>query len=47
LAELAAHAQRDWRDNDDAIMVFKSVGFALRDLIAAALVCNAATQSGK
>ena len=38
LAEIAAAPQRAWRNNDDAITVFKSVGFASLDLIAAELV---------
>ncbi|RFO96699.1 ornithine cyclodeaminase family protein [Rhodoferax lacus] len=35
LAELAAQPLRAWRSSDDAITVFKSVGFASLDLIAA------------
>lgn len=35
LADLAAQPQRAWRSGDDAITVFKSVGFASLDLIAA------------
>ncbi len=38
LAELATHPTRSWRKNDQAITVFKSVGFASLDLIAAELV---------
>ena len=38
LAEIAVAPQRAWRNNDDAITVFKSVGFASLDLIAAELV---------
>lgn len=47
LAELAAQPQRAWRASDEAITVFKSVGFASLDLIAAELVFNAARPSGK
>ena len=47
LAELAAQPQRAWRVSDEAITVFKSVGFASLDLIAAELVFNAARASGK
>ena len=47
LAELAAQPQRAWRASDEAITVFKSVGFASLDLIAAELVFNAASPSGK
>ena len=47
LAEIAAAPQHAWRKSDDAITVFKSVGFASLDLIAAELVFNAAKQSGK
>ncbi len=46
LAELAAQ-QQDWRSSDAAITVFKSVGFASLDLIAAEMVFQAAAQSGK
>ena len=38
LAEIAAQPQKAWRSSDDAITVFKSVGFAALDLIAAELV---------
>lgn len=38
LAELAAQPQRAWRSSDDAITIFKSVGFASLDLIAAEMV---------
>jgi ornithine cyclodeaminase len=41
LAEIAAQPQRTWRSDDDAITVFKSVGFASLDLIAAELVFGA------
>jgi ornithine cyclodeaminase len=41
LAEIAAQPQRTWRSGDDAITVFKSVGFASLDLIAAELVFGA------
>jgi ornithine cyclodeaminase len=47
LAEIAAAPQHAWRKSEDAITVFKSVGFASLDLIAAELVFNAAKQSGK
>jgi ornithine cyclodeaminase len=47
LKELAAEPQRAWRQNEAAITVFKSVGFASLDLIAADMVFNAAAQSGK
>jgi ornithine cyclodeaminase len=47
LAELAAQPERAWRQGDAAITVFKSVGFAALDLIAAERVFNAAVQSGK
>jgi ornithine cyclodeaminase len=47
LAEIAAAPQRAWRGREDAITVFKSVGFASLDLIAAEMVFNAAKQSGK
>ncbi|NVO04516.1 MAG: ornithine cyclodeaminase family protein [Rhodoferax sp.] len=46
LAELAAAPERAWRQSDEAITVFKSVGFAALDLIAAEKVF-AAGQSGK
>jgi ornithine cyclodeaminase len=38
LAEIAAQPQKAWRSGDEAITVFKSVGFASLDLIAAELV---------
>ena len=38
LAELASEPSRSWRKNDQAMTVFKSVGFASLDLIAAELV---------
>ena len=38
LAELAAQPQKAWRSSQDAITVFKSVGFASLDLIAAEMV---------
>lgn len=38
LAELTAQSDRSWRHDAQAITVFKSVGFALLDLIAAELV---------
>ena len=38
LAELTAHSDRNWRHDGQAITVFKSVGFALLDLIAAEVV---------
>lgn len=38
LAELAAQPLRPWRQDDQAITVFKSVGFASLDLIAAEVV---------
>ena len=38
LAELTADPQRAWRQSEDAITVFKSVGFASLDLIAAEMV---------
>jgi ornithine cyclodeaminase len=38
LAELAAQPERAWRQHEDAITVFKSVGFAALDLIAAEMV---------
>lgn len=41
LAELAAAPQRAWRQSEDAITVFKSVGFAALDLIAAERVLAA------
>jgi ornithine cyclodeaminase len=41
LAELAAQPQRAWRHSAEAITVFKSVGFAALDLIAAELVFDA------
>ena len=45
LAELAAQPERTWRRDAQAITVFKSVGFASLDLIAAELVYNAAAQA--
>lgn len=42
LAELAASPAHSWRAHDAAITVFKSVGFAALDLIAAELVLQAA-----
>jgi ornithine cyclodeaminase len=47
LAEMAASPQQHWRSSDEAITVFKSVGFASLDLIAAEMVFNAAPPSGK
>ena len=47
LAELAAQPLRAWRASDEAITVFKSVGFASLDLIAAELVFHAPRPSGK
>jgi ornithine cyclodeaminase len=47
LQELAAEPQRAWRQSEEAITVFKSVGFASLDLIAAEMVFNAVAQSGK
>ena len=41
LAELTAQSDRNWRHDGQAITVFKSVGFALLDLIAAELVIKA------
>jgi len=41
LAELAAQPERHWRRDAQDITVFKSVGFASLDLIAAELVYNA------
>ncbi len=41
LAELASSPSRSWRKDDQAITVFKSVGFASLDLIAAELVYQA------
>ena len=38
LAELTAQSDRNWRHDGQAITVFKSVGFALLDLIAAELI---------
>jgi ornithine cyclodeaminase len=38
LAELASNPSGPWRKDDQAITVFKSVGFASLDLIAAELV---------
>lgn len=45
LAELAAQPERQWRRDDEAITVFKSVGFAALDLIAAERVVIAAAQA--
>ncbi len=45
LAELAADPARSWRKNDEAITVFKSVGFASLDLIAAELVYQSKEKS--
>ncbi len=47
LAEIAVSPQRLWRRSDEAITVFKSVGFASLDLIAAEMVFNAPLQPGK
>jgi ornithine cyclodeaminase len=47
LAEIAAQPQKAWRSSDDAITVFKSVGFASLDLIAAEMVFNASVLTGK
>jgi ornithine cyclodeaminase len=41
LAELASDPSKSWRKNDQSITVFKSVGFASLDLIAAELVYQA------
>ncbi len=41
LAELASDPSKSWRKNDQSITVFKSVGFASLDLIAAELVYKA------
>jgi ornithine cyclodeaminase len=38
LGELASDPSRSWRKDDQALTVFKSVGFASLDLIAAELV---------
>jgi alanine dehydrogenase len=43
LSELASAPTRSWRKNDEAITVFKSVGFASLDLIAAELVFQSKT----
>ena len=45
LAELASDPARSWRKNDEAITVFKSVGFASLDLIAAELVYQSQAKS--
>jgi ornithine cyclodeaminase len=45
LAELASDPARSWRKNDEAITVFKSVGFASLDLIAAELVYQSKEKS--
>ena len=44
LAELASDPARSWRKNGEAITVFKSVGFASLDLIAAELVFQSKTK---
>ena len=44
LSELASAPTRSWRNNDQAITVFKSVGFASLDLIAAELVFQSKTK---
>ena len=44
LAELASTPTRAWRNNDQAITIFKSVGFASLDLIAAELVFQSKTK---
>jgi ornithine cyclodeaminase len=41
LTELASDPFKSWRKNDQSITVFKSVGFASLDLIAAELVYQA------
>jgi ornithine cyclodeaminase len=46
LAEIAAQPQKAWRSSDDAITVFKSVGFASLDLIAAEMVFSSRKASG-
>ncbi len=46
LSELVAQAHRIWREGENAITVFKSVGFAALDLIAAELVLAGATFEG-
>ena len=45
LAELASDPARSWRKKDEAITVFKSVGFASLDLIAAELVYQSKEKS--
>ena len=45
LAELTAQPKHPWRTNEQAITVFKSVGFASLDLIAAEMVFNVKNQS--
>ena len=45
LAELVSAPSRSWRKNDQAITVFKSVGFASLDLIAAELVYQSKANS--
>ncbi len=45
LAELAAQPEHAWRRDDQAITVFKSVGFAALDWIAAERVCQLAKQA--
>lgn len=47
LAGLCAQPQKAWRRSEESITVFKSVGFASLDLIAAEMVFKAARQSGK
>lgn len=45
LAELTAQPKHPWRTNEQDITVFKSVGFASLDLIAAEMVFNVKNQS--
>lgn len=47
LAELAAAPQRAWRHSEEAITVFKSVGFAALDWIAAERVWGQSAQGAK
>jgi ornithine cyclodeaminase len=47
LAEIVVSPQKLWRRSDEAITVFKSVGFASLDLIAAEMVFNAPLQPDK
>jgi ornithine cyclodeaminase len=47
LAQLALKPDYGWRADDHTITVFKSVGFASLDLIAAELVFNADATIGK